>query len=96
MFVVMCVSGILLVAMYGRNLGTLRVAKKVVTVQNDEAEKETPTKVGMNSKFDQATFTSPVQLQSVTTPRTAGAVRSEIITFKDNGSALSEIRIKLL
>ena len=96
MFVVMCVSGILLVAMYGRNLGTLRMAKKVVTVQDEEVEKGSTTKVIASSKFDQAALTSPVQLQSVATPRTAGVVRSEIITFKDNSSALSEIRIKLL
>ena len=91
MFVVMCISGVMLVAMYGRNLGGGRVvggkAKKSV---DDEVEKG---KVAA----DTHAVSSATAPSLVATPRAPAqaAMRSEVITFRDN-SVINEIRIKLL
>ena len=91
MFVVMCISGVMLVAMYGRNLGGGRVVggkgKKSV---DDEVEKG---KVAA----DTHAVSSATAPSLVATPRAPAqaAMRSEVITFRDN-SVINEIRIKLL
>ena len=93
MFVVMCMSGILLVAMYGRNLGnvvlrTNEKAKKGVQTNEEEDGRPAPEK----ETKPQALASPPV---AMATPRAGAALRSEVITFKDS-NVIGEIRIKLL
>jgi hypothetical protein len=90
MFVVMCISGIMLVAMYGRNLNTVRgVSPKKAVALHDEENME---HVVPDKKQD---LGAPILslLPPTTTPR--AMARSEMITFKDN-HVIGEIRIKLL
>ena len=89
MFAVMCVSGIMLVAIYGRSIGVMRgVGKKSVDIggADDVAETKPPVAVA-------ASITSP-SMPQIATPRYM-STRSDVITFKDN-NAIGEIRIKLL
>ena len=85
MFAVMCVSGIILVAMYGRNLGTVRGGReKKVIVHEEQGIEKGEAKVAVIAN-------APIPTQQINTPRMQ---RSEVITFKEN--MISEIRIKLL
>jgi hypothetical protein len=87
MFIVMCISGIMLVAMYGRNLGTLRATSK----KSIEAGAVEPAPVA-DSK--------PMAMQAPTPQRAAPPAKLEAITFKDSSKnpmmMMGEIRIKLL
>jgi hypothetical protein len=106
MFAVMCVSGIMLVAIYGRSLGVMRGGKK--SIGNEMIISGVETGDSKNSKSQTATpkLPTPVAalvsmqqqpalllLPQMATPRNV-MLRSEIISFKEN--AVGEIRIKLL
>jgi hypothetical protein len=95
MFAVMCASGVLLVAMYGRSLGG--VGGSIVRGGEKGAKKVVAQKPeGAGGGDAQAESSRPIMsaaLEPMATPRPT--MRSEVITFKEN-SALGEIRIKLL
>jgi hypothetical protein len=87
MFVVMCITGMILVAMYGRTLGGGRVV-------GGKGKKEP---LGEEMTIESGISSTATSSVSIVQPRAPAqvAMRSEVISFRDN-SAINEIRIKLL
>ena len=89
-FVVACVAGVMLVAMYGKSLGVARGATAAKGGAKDASEME----FGSQNPQAMGALPSITHAAVAITPRSSQGMRSEVITFKD--SSINEIRIKLL
>lgn len=96
-FVVACVAGVMLVAVYGRSLGVVRGGGGKMVAVKDATDSEIGGTSNKQSASSASPAINPAHAAMSMTPRSSAqnmSMRSEVITFKD--SSINEIRIKLL